>query len=62
MLLLTSAFEDGPVLCLDVQVLVYPNAQINLVVVLYLLALVVVAVVYEVIQLQEELPEVNQLN
>jgi hypothetical protein len=49
MLFLACALENGSVLCLDVQVLVYSNTQVNLVVVLNLLTLVLIAVVNEVI-------------
>jgi hypothetical protein len=62
MLLFARAFEDVSVLCLDIQVLVDPDAQVNLVVVLNLLTLVVITVVNEVIQLQEEFSEINQLH
>lgn len=61
-LLAASAFEDGSVLCLNVQVLVNPNTQVNLIVILNLLTLIIITVVDEVIQFQKELPEVHQSN
>ena len=62
LLLAAGAFENGSVLCLNVQVLVYPNTQVNLVIILNLLTLIIIAVVNKVIQLQEEFPEVHQSN